>query len=160
MKTNRQEVLFNILKLIVASLVAILLASLLKLEFAYSAGTVAILTIMPTKKETVKTALGRMAAFAIAMGIAYICYALMGFTIHAFAVFLVFFIIICLVFRWNYAVSMCAVLISHFLSFEDMSMHYIMNETLIFALGMGMGFLVNLHLRKDVDYIEQLKKNN
>lgn len=157
MRTSRQEKLLSILKLAIASLVAIALASFLKLEYAYSAGTVAILTIMPTKKETIKTAVGRLVAFCIAMILSFGCYSLMGFTIRAFSLFLVLFIIVCILCGWSYAISMCAVIISHFLTHQDMSINYILNETLIFTIGMGTGFLANLHLRKDVNYIEQLK---
>ena len=157
MRTRGKEILINSLKIISASLIAISLAMLLHLEFAVSAGIVAILTIMPTKKETIKTAAGRLFAFAVALVIAFACYTLIGFHIWAFVVFLVIYIIVCQIFGWYNALTVCAMIMSHFLTFGDMGMKHILNEVLIFVLGVGMGVLANLHLRKDVNYIEQLK---
>lgn len=157
MRTRGKEILINSLKIISASLIAISLAMLLHLEFAVSAGIVAILTIMPTKKETIKTATGRLFAFAVALVIAFACYTLIGFHIWAFVVFLVIYIIVCQIFGWYNALTVCAMIMSHFLTFGDMGMKHILNEVLIFVLGVGMGVLANLHLRKDVNYIEQLK---
>ncbi len=157
MRTRGKEILINSLKIISASLIAIALAMLLHLEFAVSAGIVAILTIMPTKKETIKTAVGRLFAFAVALVIAFACYTLIGFHIWAFVVFLVIYIIVCQIFGWYNALTVCAMIMSHFLTFGDMGMKHVLNEVLIFVLGVGMGVLANLHLRKDVNYIEQLK---
>lgn len=157
MRTRGKEILINSLKIISASLIAITVAMLLHLEFAVSAGIVAILTIMPTKKETIKTAAGRLFAFAVALVIAFACYTLIGFHIWAFVVFLVIYIIVCQIFGWYNALTVCAMIMSHFLTFGDMGMKHILNEVLIFVLGVGMGVLANLHLRKDVNYIEQLK---
>lgn len=157
MRTRGKEILISSLKIISASLIAISLAMLLHLEFAVSAGIVAILTIMPTKKETIKTAAGRLFAFAVALVIAFACYTLIGFHIWAFVVFLVIYIIVCQIFGWYNALTVCAMIMSHFLTFGDMGMKHILNEVLIFVLGVGMGVLANLHLRKDVNYIEQLK---
>ncbi len=157
MKARWKEIVFNSIKIISASLIAIALAMLLDLEFAVSAGIVAILTIMPTKKETIKTAVGRLFAFAVALVIAFACYTLMGFHISSFVVFLVIYIVVCQIFRWYNALTVCAMIMSHFLTFGDMSVQHVLNEVMIFVLGVGMGVLVNLHLRKDVNYIEKLK---
>ena len=133
------------------------IAQLLHLEFVASAGVISLLTIMPTKKETFKTAGIRFLAFIVALVLAFACYTLVGFNIKAFAVFLIFFILICQLCKWNYALTICSVIASHFLILGDMSFAHVMNEVLIFTIGVGMGMLANLHLRKDVHYIERLK---
>lgn len=133
------------------------IAQLLHLEFVASAGVISLLTIMPTKKETFKTAGIRFLAFMVALVLAFACYTLVGFNIKAFAVFLIFFILICQLCKWNYALTICSVIASHFLILGDMSFAHVMNEVLIFTIGVGMGMLANLHLRKDVHYIERLK---
>lgn len=155
---RNKEILFNTIKITAAGMIAILAAFALKLEFAVSAGIVAVLSIQPTKKETLKTALGRFFAFLCALVIAYVCFWLMGFTTVAFGVYLFLFILVCLKFGWNSAMAMDSVLISHFLSKGDMGISMIINEFLIFALGTGTGVVANLHLRKDVVTIEELKE--
>lgn len=48
--------MINSIKIITATILAVLTAQLLKLDFAISAGIVAILSVQPTKKETLNTA--------------------------------------------------------------------------------------------------------
>lgn len=153
--TNQQ--LFNTAKTAIAAIVSILLATLLELDFAISAGIVTILTIQPTKKETIKTALGRLYAFIIAMVIAYASFHMLGVTVEAYFLYLVVFIFICQICEWHSAIAMDSVLISHFLTFGNMKFDGICNEIAIFAVGVGIGIFANLHLRKRVNYIEKLK---
>lgn len=149
--------IFTTLKTAGAAIAAILLAQLAGLEFAVSAGIVAILTIQPTKKETLRTALGRLVAFGSAILIAAVCFGLMGYTMAAFLVYLVVFILVCQIFRWHSAMAMNSVLISHFLTLGSMGPEALENEVLLFVIGVGVGILANLHLHKNVDYIEELK---
>ena len=153
-----KNIIINSSKIIIAAILAIVLAQFLKLEFAIAAGIVAILTIQPTKKETVATALGRLYAFIVALVIAFLSFSIFGYNTTAFFVYLVFFIIICQIFKWYSAMAMNSVLISHFVTFGSMNMETVKNEVLIFAIGVGIGVIANLHLRKKVDYIEKLKK--
>lgn len=151
------KVVFNTVKIAGAAMIAILIAQLAGAEFAVSAGIVAILTIQPTKKETLKTATGRLAAFGSAILIAAVCFGLLGYTMAAFLVYLVIFILFCQIFGWYSAMAMNSVLISHFLTLGDMGPGEVGNEVLLFAVGVGVGILANLHLHKNVDYIEELK---
>ena len=62
-----KSIITNTIKITLAAVLAILCAQALKLDFAVSAGIVAILSVQPTKKETLRTALSRMLAFAVAL---------------------------------------------------------------------------------------------
>lgn len=148
--------LLNSLKIILAAILAILIAQVLHLDFAISAGIVAILSVQPTKKETLKTALSRFEAFVIALIISFICFRFLGFSTSGFFVYLAIFIIVCQFFGWYSAMAMDSVLISHFISFNAMGVVEIKNEVLLFVIGVGMGIAANLTLRKS-SYIEQLK---
>lgn len=154
----RKNIIINSIKIIFAAMGAILIAQALQLEFAISAGIVAILTIQPTKRETISTALGRLYAFGAAMVIAFVSFLLLGFTVQAFFLYLVVFILLCQIFRWYSAMAMNSVLISHFITFGAMNLGTVANEVLIFVIGVGMGIVVNLHLRKRVDDMERLTK--
>lgn len=157
MKKINKTVLFKTFKIAAAAVVAILLAYILKLDNPLSTGIVAILTIQPTKKETFKTAFGRFLAFLCALAIAFACFKILGFNILSFCVYLFIFVFICHIFGWYSAMAMDSVLISHFLSAGNMEPRLILNECAIFALGVSIGLLANLHLKKNVDYIEELK---
>ena len=153
-----KNILKKSIKIVLAAIAAILIAQVLKLEFAVSAGIVAILTIQPTKRETISTALGRLYAFAAAMVIAFVSFQMLGFTVPAFFVYLTIFILLCQIFKWYNAMAMNSVLISHFITLGAMNVATISNEVLIFVIGVGMGVLANLHLHKRTDYMEHLTK--
>lgn len=153
-----KTVIFNTIKMVGAAILAILAAEALGLEFAVSAGIVAILTIQPTKKETIRTAVGRLCAFVAALLIALLSFECIGYTTEAFFVYLAIFVCICQCFRWYSAIAMNSVLISHFLTFGHMEIGSVMNEVLIFTIGVGIGIAANLHLRKRAWYIEKMKE--
>lgn len=156
-RINKNNVLFATKVFIVAA-AAIIIALICRLEFPISAGIVAILSVAGTKRETFKTAINRFFAFVAALGISYICFMMMGITTISFLIYLFLFIFLCQAFQWNNAMAMNSVLISHFLTFGKMGIHEIMNELLIFIIGVGLGVLVNLTLRKNVKSMEKLKE--
>lgn len=153
-----KKIVINSFKISIAVAMAIGIANLLQLEFAISAGIVAILTILPTKRETVKTATERLWAFVIAMGIAFACFEVIGTNQWAFMVYILPYAFICCLKKWNAAIAMNSVLISHFISLGRMNVHTITNELLIFGVGVGIGIFMNMHLQSDRTAIENLKK--
>ena len=146
------------LKVAMAAIVAIVLAGLLKLQFSVSAGIVAILSVAFTKKETFKTAINRFIAFIAALCISAVCFYFVGFNNYGFFVYLIIFSIICQFMGWNSAMAMDSVLVSHFISFGQMNLDTIINECLLFIIGVGIGIFVNIFLRQDIDYMENMRK--
>lgn len=138
---------------------AIIIATVLELDYAVSAGIVAILSIQPTKRETVRTAMGRLLAFFCALFVASVCYRLLAYTLWGFGVYLLIYIFICQIFGWHSSMAVNSVLISHFLTAGNMDINTIFNECGIFFIGVSIGILANMHLHKNVDYIEELKEN-
>lgn len=154
---SMRKIILNSLKVSIAVAVAIAIANILQLEYAISAGIVAVLSIRPTKRETINVAVGRLLAFVIALLIARITYGILGFTQIAFWVYIVPYVFICYLNKWNAAITMNSVLVSHFITYGEMNGAYILNEVLIFTIGISVGILMNLHLHKKEEYIETLK---
>ncbi|MBQ4523740.1 MAG: hypothetical protein IJA10_12420 [Lachnospiraceae bacterium] len=157
-KRIRKDVVVNTVKIAGAAMIAIFIAMAMEAEFAVSAGVVAILTIQPTKKETIKIALGRFIAFITALFIAYVSFSLFGYTIKAFMIYLILFVFVCQIFRWYSAMAMNSVLISHFLTFGIMNGETLKNEMILFCIGVGIGIIANLHLRKNTNDMEKLRE--
>lgn len=153
-----KEKLTNTFKIAFAAIISIFIAIRLGLNHAVSAGIVSILTIQPTKKETIKTAVGRFYAFICALFIAFFCFEIVGYRFTAFAIFLIVYIFLCQMLNWSNAMSVNAVLVSHILQAENMTVRTVTNECLIFLIGVGIGIIANMHLRKNVNYIEELKE--
>lgn len=152
-----KKTVLNTLKIAAAAIAAILIARFLHLENGISAGIVAILSIQATKKETLRTALDRFLAFVAALAISYITYHICGFNLTGFCLYLAAFIFVCQRYQWISAMAMDSVLISHFIGFSSMAPNYLINEALIFFIGIGAGIIANLHLHKDTNSIEKLK---
>ncbi len=155
-KPNIKKNLLHAVKIILAAIVAIIIAELLHLQFAISAGIVAILSVAFTKRETIKTAVDRFLAFAVALLIAAICFYLIGFNSYGFFVYLILFIPICQFMGWNSAMAMDSVLISHFISLNNMEIPALTNEILLFVIGVGAGIIANLFMKRDLDYMRKV----
>lgn len=153
-----KEKCFNALKLCVAVVLGIMIANLLKLDYQTSAGIVAILTILRTKRETIQTAVGRALAFVAALLISFACFYFFGLTIEAYLLFFLIYIFVCHMMNWTYAITLNAVLVSHFVTSGRLDGAAVRNEVLIFLIGVGVGILMNLHLRKNVHHFEKMKK--
>lgn len=151
------KVFFNTVKITLAAIIAILIARIANLEFYISAGIVTILTIQSTKKETIATAIERFFAFIIAIVIAYVSFSLFGFNILSFGIYLLFYIFICQYFKWYASMAVNSVLISHFLTFSHISLYSLINEILLFVIGVGIGIVSNMHLHRNIDYMNALK---
>lgn len=149
----------NSIKMIFAGVVSILVAQALNLDFAISAGIVAILTIQPSKRETFSTAIARFFGFIIAIIISFVCFKFLGITTFAFFVYLVIYIFVCQKFKWFSSIVMNSVLVSHFVSTGVMNFSSIANESLIFLIGVFFGILVNLHLHKNTKQMIQLMES-
>lgn len=157
MKKATKQIIINWIKISMAAVIAILIATLLKLQFAVSAGIVAILSVQPSKKETFHTALSRLYGFLTSLLIAVVCYNILGFSITTFSIYLVIYIFICQINKWYSSMAMNSVLISHFITLGNTDLYSITNELLIFIIGVGFGIIVNLHLHKNVAEVERLK---
>lgn len=149
--------ILNSLKMIFAGISSICVASLFNLDFAVSAGIVAMLSIMPSKKETFHTAFSRFAGFLTALFISFLCFKMFGINLTAYFIYLGFYIFICQYFKWFSSIVMNSVLISHFLTFGKMDISTVLNEIFIFLIGVTFGILVNLHLHKKQFQIDKLK---
>ena len=153
-----KEKLFKTFKIAFASIISIWFALFLHLEFYISAGIVTILTIQSTKSETIHTAIQRFIAFIMALMIAFLSFSIFDYSIIGYIVYLIVYILLCVFFNWTSSMAVNSVLISHFLTFQVMNINTISNELLIFLIGVGMGIIVNLHLKQDDYAIYKLKR--
>ena len=123
-----QNTILNTIKVSSAAILAIYAAQSLGLRFAVSSGIVAILSIQPTKKETIRTACGRFTTFMVALLVGFGCFETIGYTLTGYSLYIFIFTFLCIKLRWQNALTMNSVLISHFLTFENMKLAALLNE--------------------------------
>lgn len=147
-----------IFKSAIGSTLAILIANRLNLLYSVTAGIITLLTIQNTKKETLLIALKRIAAFVLAMILAFFTFQLLGFTTIAFGVFVFLFVALANLLGIQVGVAMNAVLVTHFLIEQRIDLPLILNEGSILLIGMTMGILVNLFMPRKTEEIKTEQK--
>lgn len=150
------------IKTVIASVLAILIATQLHLLYATAAGIIAILSVGNTKKTSLKSGLGRLLSLGVAIILSFICFTTLGFHPWAFGVFLLVFIPLSVRFNLADAIVVNSVLITHFLVEKSFSWQMILNETLLMTIGVGLTLLLNLYmpdnekqLKEDIKAIEE-----
>ena len=142
----KKEDIVKLIKYVVGSVVAVLLAAALRLEFAYAAGIITLLTIQDTKKETVKIAAKRIVIFIIMTILSAAIFPLAGYHVWAFGVVLIPYLICCIALDMKEAIAPIAVLCTHYISAGSCNAGMILNEFLILVIGAGVGILLNMFM--------------
>lgn len=133
-------------KMAVSAIIAIFIAQGFKLEFAVTAGVIAILSIQNTKREAVLIGLRRIISATIAVILSYILYVLLGNNPLVFGLVLAIFIPISKRFKLEDGIAVGAVLSTHLLVNNNIDLGWIFNEEAITFIGIGVASLFNLYM--------------
>lgn len=147
----------KILKIAVGSSIAIIVSELLGLKYSTAAGIITLLTIQNTRKETLIIALKRFGAFIGAVILAFIVLNGLGYSAVTFGIFLLLFVALCFYFHLEDGLSICAVLITHFLIEKSMSIDWIWNEFQLMIIGVGIGVILNLYIPSKMKPIKKIQ---
>ncbi len=147
--------LVKILKIALGSALAISIANVLGLNYAAAAGIITLLTLQNTKKETLFVALKRIIAFFAAFALAYFIFGLFSFSAFSFGLFLLFFTGFCFYFKMEEAIPLNAVLVTHYLTEQSLSLQMFLNEGLLLLIGAGIGVVLNLYIPNNIKQIRE-----
>lgn len=139
-----KKALMQAIKIAVGSSLTIFLAEKFQLQFATSAGTITLLTIVTTKWETVRLSLYRILSFGISVVLAGILFQAIHLEWVAFGVYIFLVVIICNVMDWNAAISVNAVIGTHFLTEKNFTYEFIRNEFFLVVIGITVAIVLNL----------------
>lgn len=132
------------IRITLAALFSIIIANLIGLENSMSAGIIAILSILDTRLETVKTALARLLSTLLAFAIATIIFLVFGFSVYSFGVYLAIYIPLAYLGKVDAGIAPCSVLVTHFILAESVSWHWQLNGFLIMIIGLALALLFSL----------------
>lgn len=155
LKIKLIQIFVQAAKIAIGSSLAIVIAMGMELEFATSAGIITLLTLLTTKIETLRLSLYRMISLVISILISYL------FIQHIFSEWIAFGIYIFLIVffsnwnGWGPTISVNAVIGTHFLTMQDYSIDFILNEAGLVIIGVGIAILFNVftpnnHLEKRI----------
>lgn len=145
------------IKIALATTIAILIAQAFQLEYSVSAGVVAILSVLDTKKSSVITAFQRVGSTILALGVATILFQLVGFNTIVFGLYLLIYIPLAYKLNVEVGIAPCSVLVSHLLLEQSTSITWLANEMSLMVVGVGMAILFNLYMPSKENQLMQLR---
>ena len=131
------------IKMSLASVIAILLAMALNLEFAITAGILAVLSIQLTRRDSVLSAVQRFASTLLGLAISVLLFILLGFNIWVFAFFTMLFIFISFAINLAIGIVPTLVLVSHVLQVGVFEWSILFNSLLLMAIAIIVALLLN-----------------
>lgn len=149
--------MIKILKIALGSAVSIFLANYIGLTYSTAAGIITLLSIQDTRKETIKLSIQRLLSFFVATGIALFCFEIIGYHPISFGIFLFLFAMFGYYFHMNESIPINAVLMTHYLVSEHITLPLMLNELLLLIIGTAVGTLVNLYMPNDVTKIRNVQ---
>ncbi|MFP4286564.1 MAG: aromatic acid exporter family protein [Candidatus Izemoplasmataceae bacterium] len=132
------------IKMSLASIITILFALLLNLEFAITGGILAVLSIQLTRKDSVFVAMKRFIGALLALSLATILFLSFGYTIFIYSLITVAFIGISFALKLNEGIVPSLVLVSHLLSVGAFDLSMIINGVLLIAIAIAVALSLNM----------------
>lgn len=145
------------IKIVLAAYFAIILAHSIGLAYSSSAGIIAILSILDSRKTTFKVAWQRLFSVLLAFIIATIAFLVFGYSFLSLAIFLLAYVPISYRLGIEAGLAPSTVLVTHLLTDRSISVTSLGNELALFLVGVILALLLNLYMpSKDKEILNRL----
>lgn len=156
-KKRLKNLVWQALKIGAGSSAAIYVASLMNLEFQASAGTIALLTLMTTKWETLKLSVYRLLTFGLCVLLAGVIFLNISSSWVSYGLYIWIMVIFCEWFGWKSTISVNSVIGVHFMQTHDFSPEFILNELMLVIIGITIAIILNLFHLNESNRKEMIK---
>lgn len=131
------------LKLAAGTILAVALSKSLGILSPYATGTIALITLLSSKWETVRLTLYRLLTYFVTVAVSWVVYRLVPLPIVAFG--LIMAVLYWLYNAWHLLSTLAVngVICSHFMTYQDFSPDMILHEFLIVLIGVLSALLIN-----------------
>ncbi len=144
MNYKTRNTLMLSLKIGAGSALAILIAEFLNLQSAPSAGTIALLTLLTTRRQTVQLIINRFITFIGTILICWLFLPLQSSQIFSFAIVLFFVVVMCEMSNMQNTLSVNALIATHFALTHSFDLNMILNEFWLLCIGVVIAYLFNI----------------
>ena len=144
LKFKLGKILLLSAKIGIGASVAIYIAELLNLQYATSAGIITLLTLITTRWETFRLSFQRLLTYAVSVGICWIIFSIIPSMWIEYGVFLFLVVLMTEWLGWRSTLSVNAVIGTHFLTTQDFSVGFMVNELLLVVIGITIAIILNL----------------
>lgn len=131
-------------KMILAGVLTIIVAYLLKIENYTTASAISILSIQITKRDFIEIALKRLISGLLAIVFASLLFFYFGQTFLMFAIFLIVFITLSWLLKAPEGIVSSTVLVTHLLTVTNLDISFVIDEILILIIAITIAFLFNM----------------
>ena len=148
----------KIAKVIVSAFVALLVAQALQLSTPSAAAIIAILSVMDTKKVSLAATGQRLAAAVLALVIGMGIFAVFGFDVISFGLYLLCYIPLAYLLKVDIGVAPSTVLVIHLWTQQQLTFSLFVNELLLVTIGAGVAILLNWYMPSYRQEIERARE--
>ena len=148
----------KIAKVIVSAFVALLVAQALNLTTPSAAAIIAILSVMDTKKVSLAATGQRLAAAVLALVIGMGIFAIFGFDVMSFGLYLLCYIPLAYLLKVDIGVAPSTVLVIHLWTQQQLTFELFVNELLLVTIGAGVAILLNWYMPSYRQEIERVRE--
>lgn len=149
MKRKLKKTVLLAVKIAVGCGIAIYIAEGLELEYAVSAGTVTLLSLLGTKWETVKFSLVRLGTFFLTVMLIFLIMPRMHSEWIAYGVIVFLLVFLTNLMGWRATLSVNAIITAHYMTRQDFAPAFLFNEFMLVFIGVVIAIVLNLfHLNK------------
>lgn len=158
-KFDFRKILLMAAKIGIGGSAAYYIANALGIQFAASAGTVTLLTLQTTKWDTFRLSGRRILTFFMTYAVCWALNAVLGEnTWFSYGIYLFLLVGFCEAMGWRNAISVNAVIGSHFLSTHNFALDFMIDEFLIVIIGIVLAIVLNLFHINSTHELEIIKE--
>lgn len=151
-----KTILIRTIKTALASLLSIIVAQNLSLEYASAAGIIAILNIFETRRATIEGGLKRTLSAVIAIVIGGLAFEKLGYATWVFGLYLLIFVPVSFLLKIELGLGPSSVIVTHLLAFGEINSAIILNEMALVFIGTGFAMLTNFYAPNSQDQLNSL----
>ena len=150
-------ILQRTLKFVFAMIVAMAVAEFFNLMYASSAGIIAILSLLDTRKSTLSIARQRLLSAALALTIAITAFFLFGYSLWVIGLYMMIYVPLAYYWHLEVGIAPITVLVLHIYSEQGIDLPIVANEIALLAIGLITALLVNLYMPSKLPEIGRLR---
>ena len=139
----REQIIIS-LKMAIGIVVATLIAKALNIEFYSSIATIVIVSMLSTKKQSLKLAVIFFIAAILSLGLASFLFSIFGFSLSVFAVYILIFTFLMYRFDTKPAIITNVVLVMQIYSLETISVSILLNQLVLMFIGLSVALVFNI----------------
>lgn len=144
LKFKLGKILLLSAKIGIGASAAIYIAELLNLQYATSAGIITLLTLTTTRWGTFQLSVQRLITYVVSVVVCWVIFSMVPSLWIEYGIFLFLVVLMTEWLGWRSTLSVNAVIGTHFLTTQDFSVGFAINELLLVVIGITIAIILNL----------------